>query len=1054
MKIMDLERYVSKIKSFVPLLVVFVCLSLFPPMELLGFTQKKSQKELELKLKIPPVIINWKSSMKIIGARKELVPPTHIKFSFDDFFVNSEFPDIQLPSRFFPVESNLDLELAYAGYAWYLDLFGDVTELFETGRAYLHKRSPVEAFYYFEKTKEKAKKSQNFLYISASLFWGVEALMQMNEYKKANIWRNELLEMKSNVSLPYVSSASFYLALQACKNMNYSLCLKLIERKHWKENRYSKYAVFLKSWVLYKQKKITLARKNWISLTRYKGKFQIESLVNAGIVSVQVGDFKESFRLFRQGMELLSKQKKESPVYESIALYGKGWSELKLGRYNDALLSFALFKEKYPIHKLGFSVQVGSIASKLRLFRKGTLQIKKIMEEIDSSRKFLSGSLEMENILLELAWALFERKEFSKALHYVTQVSNQSPLRKIYPIALILEGLCFYEMKKYSKSFAILKRTNDLFQYRSFQSEIKLKKISNLFFSLAAIHIKDYKLAEETLRLLVEQEKNKYGYIHDMASVWLAEVLLDKRKFKSAEDLFFSILPSSSSYLQAQMGLSWIYFSRKDWRKAAPLFEKIFYSSPYGKYASESLFRAAESRFNLGELQKAINIFDRVEKRFEGTLVSERAHFQKIKLLIQRNKLDAAEFALSTFLTKYSKSIFLDEIMFRYALIPFYRLNFSISLKRLEYFIRKNPKSKFLSEAYLRVGDAYYNLGNFKKAESAYSFVVNKFSSHPEAREAAYSYAMTNARRKNFSEFLKQARQVIIGNPKDLLSIALSFQIAETYFSERKLENAFEEYLQIFAEHPNSPFAAQALFRISMIHRMNRKIDASLSSYARVLKKYPKHTMRPDVLFGLGETLFNIGRYAESEKWFYSFLSEFVNHEYVSLSRYYLGICYKKLGQRQKSIEQFSKIIKDNSKLNIELRVNSILELGTILIEEKRFVEAKKVLLPASKMRDSSITARAKFLLIRILEEEDNKKAGIRYLNLAYNYFGDGGIVCKSLLRSAEIYILRNEFSTAQKILEKIERSANLRKCNKIAAEKLNLLSKKNKHIEKKDVKN
>ena len=85
---MDLERYVSKIKSFVPLLVVFVCLSLFPPMELLGFTQKKSQKELELKLKIPPVIINWKSSMKIIGARKELVPPTHIKFSFDDFFTN------------------------------------------------------------------------------------------------------------------------------------------------------------------------------------------------------------------------------------------------------------------------------------------------------------------------------------------------------------------------------------------------------------------------------------------------------------------------------------------------------------------------------------------------------------------------------------------------------------------------------------------------------------------------------------------------------------------------------------------------------------------------------------------------------------------------------------------------------------------------------------------------------------------------------------------------------------------------------------------------------
>ena len=1035
---MDLKRYVLRIQCLVFLLVVYLCLFLLFPMELLSATQKKTQKELELKLKIPPVTINWKSSLKIIGTKKKLVPPKYIKFSFPDLLVNPEMPEIRLPNRFFPTESSVDLELAYAGYAWYLDLFGNIVELFETGRAYLHKKSPVEAFYYFEKAKDKAKESENVLYLSASLFWGVEALMQMNQYKKASQWRDKLLKMKGNVSLPYVSSASFYLALMACQNKNYSLCLKIAEGKHWKRSIYYRHAAYLKSWALYKQKQFSLAKKSWISLSDYKGDYQLESLVNAGIVSVRTGDFKESLSLFRQAIKFLAKQKVQNYVYESIALYAKGWSELKLGKYNDALVSFALFEKKYPIHNLSNSVQVGSISAKLRLFRQGILHVSEIVKIVESSRKFLSESLETENILLELAWSLFEKKEFSKAVYYVTQVTDQSPLRKIYPIALILEGLCFYEMGEYSRSFGILKRTNDLFQYRSFQSEIKLKNISSLYFSLAAIHMKDYKLAEETLRDLVRQEKNKkYEYIYYMATVWLGEILLERRKYKSAEVLFLSIPPSSTSYLQAQMGLSSIYFSRKDWKKSAILFEKIFYSSPYGKYASESLFRAAESIFNLGDFQKAIDTFDRVEKRFDGTLVSERALYQKIKLLIQRNKLNAAESALSTFLTKYSKSTFLDEIMFHYALIPFHKLNYSVSLERLEDFIRKNPQSKFLTKAYLRVGDTHYNLSDFKKAEIVYLFIANKFQLYPEAREAAYSYAMTSARRKNFSEFLLQARRVIKRSPKELLSIALSFQIAETYFSEKKLDKAFEEYLQIFAEYPNSPFAAQALFRISMIHRMNGKIDASLSSYERILRKYPKHTMRPDVLFALGKTLYEIGRYSESKKWFDSLLSEFDNHEYVSFSRYYLGICYKKLGEKQKSIEQFSKITKHITKNNVEIRVNSMLELGSIFIEEKRFEEAKKVLLPASKMKNSSISARARFLLIRILEEKEDRKAGLGYLHLAYKYSDDEDIVCKSLLRSAGIYELRKEFSTAQKILEKIERSANLKKCNKIATKKL-----------------
>ncbi|MED5578796.1 MAG: tetratricopeptide repeat protein [Nitrospinota bacterium] len=998
---------------------------------------------MELKLKIPSVTVNWQNKSKIIGVRKPLVPPKYFGVVFPDFFVESNFPDIQLPDRFFPSESKLDTELAYTGYSWYLGLFGDMKDLFETGRAHLHKKSPIEAFYYFKRSKDKAQENGNALFYSASLFWGIEALLEMDDHMKANVWRKELLTMKNDVSIPYVSSARFYSALQACKNNNFYLCAKHLEAKKWKDTNYSDHATFLKAWVLLKQKKFTLAQKKWVYLSRHKGPFQIRSLVNAGIVSAKKKRYAVSLNYFERAIKLSGTKQKIDSSYESVAIYGKAWSELRLGRYQGALVSFQLFEKKYPTQFLISSVHVGRISAKLRLFRKGNFRANVIIKEVESFRKLFPDSSQVQNLYLELAWALFEKQQFLSALQFATKLSNRNPLRRIYPISLILEGLCLYHKGEFSKSFGILKRANELSEYRSFQGEERLKEISSLIFSFVAIRLKDYKVAKDTLNSLLSLEKSADKTVKEIASVWLGEILLLNGKYARAKDIYSSIPSSSPSYLQSRMGLAWIHFLREDWEKSANLFEKTFYSDPFGKFASEALFRSAESKFNLGDYQKAIDTFDRVEKRFDGTLVSERALFQKIKLLIQRNKLKIAEPALSRFLKKYSKSKFLDEVKFNYALIPFHKLNYKVSLKRLRNFVKSSPNSKFLPKAFLRIGDAQYNLQDFEDAEKSYSLIVKKFASHLEAREAAYSFAMTNARRKNFSKFLIEARQVIKKSPKDILSIALSFQIAEMFYSRRKLKNAFEEYLQIVAEHPNSPFAAQALFRISMIHSLRGKIDASLSSYERVLKKYPKHRMRANVLFGLGETLFKIGRYLESKKWLVLFLSEFSSHEYEFLVRYRLGICYRELGEKELSIKQFEKVIETPKKSSVELRVNSMIELGSILIQEGRFSEAKKTLLPASKLKDPSISARAQFLLILILEKKKIQNTEVKYLKLAYKFYDDRDIVCRSLLKSSSLYESRGKLLTAQKILEKIGRSVNLKKCNKIAVKELHRLSSK-----------
>ncbi len=74
-----------KISSLSVISTVFFFFSLLLSLEILSFAEKKTQKELELKLQIPSVTISWKNSLKTGGDRKAVVPPKNVEFLFHNF---------------------------------------------------------------------------------------------------------------------------------------------------------------------------------------------------------------------------------------------------------------------------------------------------------------------------------------------------------------------------------------------------------------------------------------------------------------------------------------------------------------------------------------------------------------------------------------------------------------------------------------------------------------------------------------------------------------------------------------------------------------------------------------------------------------------------------------------------------------------------------------------------------------------------------------------------------------------------------------------------------
>lgn len=973
----------------------------------------------KLTLSLPEVVIESPDIERLVAQRVRPVPPKQLGVQIPRVLPRVEIPEISPPSRPVPKEREPDMDLTkYLGGL--SRIFGDPKRYFESGLAFLKKGEPVEALLYFNKARESKGSSWAK---AAGQFWASEVLIRLGKLREAHRVRRELLKFPSRSGSRYIAAARYALADESCRAKKYQACLKWLDEGVWSEGGFaSEEARFLHAWALLRLGIRNRGMEILLWLTPQGRPLSLKALVAMGHLYLESGDFARAESVY---LEAESSGRPKSDGDRQLlgeALHGIGWARLHLGKTEEARRAFSLALQRHPGHLLRPSIEAGILAVILET------RDKKAEREFQAFMRKYPESPHIGPLQLQLAWMKFRQGNYARAGKLAASVSDRYPLGQIYRLGRVIEGLSLYHQGRVKKAFGVLRAGADRPPSRKAgqSAERSAARSAAMATAFAAFRLKDFSGARKVLEHWAFPKgpgrETRSGDAE--AALWYGEAAFEEGDLKRAQHAFEKILKDSKVGYRAKAGLAWIFYRKKNWKQAALAFDQVFSMNPSGPLAPEALARAGEARFNQGNYSGALETFARVERKFVGGLVARKALLEKGKLLFRRERYREAERAFVRFLDKYPASEDSVQVDFWKALIPFRRGQFKDARTRLFAFAERNPKSALAGVAYLRIGDAFYNDGEYLQADRIYRLMKNRFPKHSQVREATYGLILTRLHRKNYKQFIDDARHYIERYRNDDLSIALGFQIGEVLLARGDLDGALQAYREVETRYANQDLAAHALLRIGNIHRRKKEIDASLDAFESLAVRYPKSPLRSDALFGSGETLAEVGRCNEATGRLKEFLKKYPGHDYTQLAHYELGRCAARQGNSKIAIFYLKKTIGSKNTGSIGLRANASLLMASLLTKQGKMGEASKALKVALLSDDPAILVEALFSRADILARQKDPRAASEFLKLTYQFPKQKMWVIRAYERAGSLYEIAGRRSTALRIFQKLRQVA------------------------------
>lgn len=156
-------------------------------------------------------------------------------------------------------------------------------------------------------------------------------------------------------------------------------------------------------------------------------------------------------------------------------------------------------------------------------------------------------------------------------------------------------------------------------------------------------------------------------------------------------------------------------------------------------------------------------------------------------------------------------------------------------------------------------------------------------------------------------------------------------KIADSFMKEEEYESGVEEYrkfLEIYPDHPNAPYAqyqiAMAYFvQIESPERGYGAAAKALAEFEKLKRMFPRNPYREmielriekcrntmaDYEFLVAEFYFKKSSYRAASGRFQQLLTKFPDYKKEPLVLYRIALCHKRLGDRDKALEYYNRLI-------------------------------------------------------------------------------------------------------------------------------------------------
>jgi TolA-binding protein len=291
--------------------------------------------------------------------------------------------------------------------------------------------------------------------------------------------------------------------------------------------------------------------------------------------------------------------------------------------------------------------------------------------------------------------------------------------------------------------------------------------------------------------------------------------------------------------IQAQFQKAWVLFRNQAYEQAQPLFEQIYRDNRDSELGVEALFWSADSWYMQKQYGKAAEQFAVFVRNYPEHELIGAARYSLGWAYFIMGDFEKAAPPLEAFLENYNPPPI--------ALFP------------------------YDTDTRLRIGDAYYALGDYSKSIQYYNQAIG---AEPGGDYAMFQVGNSYYRANRTFEAVSTFRRLLRIYPFSRLREQAQYNIAYIYLNTSNYAQAITEFQTVIQKYPNTSWAARSQYNIGDAYYNAGEYEQAIAEYSKVLEQYPRSSYIIEAINGIQYAQLSAGEADSSSQILESFLDE------------------------------------------------------------------------------------------------------------------------------------------------------------------------------------
>ena len=353
-----------------------------------------------------------------------------------------------------------------------------------------------------------------------------------------------------------------------------------------------------------------------------------------------------------------------------------------------------------------------------------------------------------------------------------------------------------------------------------------------------------------------------------------------------------------------------------------------------------NLYFAGISERRLGNLPRALALFQQLTQKFPGTVWAERGAFEVAESYFQQQDFQLAFQSYQRWLKEYPNGTLQNEAQFRLACADLRRKNYVDVISRLEPLLKLDLRPGLAERVRHLISEAWVELGNI---DELVAHVKKRGRAKDRAPDENYQLMWALAALGKYEDALVLAEDSLELFYDPELTPKILLVQGYSYDKLNKPAEALAAYQTVVDRFPGSAYSARALQLMSLSYVKAQRWQELVTHTYHHWASLPADIRRqnPEVEFWITEGQLSLGNYELAQKRYQEFLTAAPDHALTPFA--YLGLAVAKAENNQldeglQTLQQFAAIA--NQKKRSDWLALATLQSANINYNQKNYEQA------------------------------------------------------------------------------------------------------------------